>query len=87
MKDMDPDGLRRAIRRSLDDGDFALSYLWIKFWDKNGYASRVCLNAFVHDSQELSETDLLVLGAVFKELRQCTSPGDNSKDCPLEADR
>ncbi|MDQ0132088.1 hypothetical protein J2S95_004892, partial [Arthrobacter bambusae] len=33
---MDVNGLRQRVRSGLDDGDFALLYLWVSFWANGG---------------------------------------------------
>jgi hypothetical protein len=65
---MDLNDLRQGVRSGLDDGDFALLYLWIRFRANGGYACRADMDAFVQGLQELSDNDALVLGAVIEEL-------------------
>jgi len=53
----------------LDDGDFALLYLWVSFWANGGCASRADMDSFIYGLKELPDYDALVLGAVVEELR------------------
>lgn len=61
--------LRQEVRAGLDNGDFALSYVWIKFWAYGGSASRTDMESFVYGMQEPSKTDVRILGDVIKEMR------------------
>lgn len=62
------DDLLRRVRNGLDDGDFTLLYLWIRFWAYGGCACRADLDAVLRGLQALSDHDALVLGSVIAEL-------------------
>ncbi|MDQ0183429.1 hypothetical protein J2S93_004891, partial [Arthrobacter bambusae] len=65
----DVNGLRQRVRSGLDDGDFALLYLWVSFWANGGCASSADMDSFIYGFKELPDYDALVLGAVVEELR------------------
>lgn len=67
---MDVDDLLRRIRSGLDEGDFTLLYLWIRFRANGGTARRADLDAVFHGRQALSDHDTLVLGTVIAELHK-----------------
>jgi hypothetical protein len=65
---VDIDDLRRTVRSGLDEGDFTLLYLWIRFRANGGYACRADLDAFVHGLRALLDNDALTLASVVEEL-------------------
>lgn len=66
---MDVDDRRRNIRSRLEEGDFTLLYLWIRFRANGGVADYATLDAFVHYLQALSDDDVLVFDSVVQDLR------------------
>lgn len=66
---MDTNGLRRVARTGLDDGDFTLWDIWIRFSSYGGDADALDLEAFIHALHTLSESDVHVLGLTLEELR------------------
>ncbi|MEJ1180428.1 MULTISPECIES: hypothetical protein [unclassified Pseudarthrobacter] len=65
---MDVNDIRETVQSSLEEGDFTLLYLWIRFRASGGAACRTNFDAFVHDLQALSVNDTLVLGSVVQDL-------------------
>lgn len=65
---MDDNDLRRTVRNRLEEGDFTLLYLWIRFRANGGVACRTKLYAFVHGLQAMSNNDTLVFGSVVQDL-------------------
>jgi hypothetical protein len=65
---VDVGDLLRRVRSGLDEGDFTLLYLWVRFWAKGGGACSADLDAVLHGRQALSDHDTLVLGTVVAEL-------------------
>jgi hypothetical protein len=65
---VDVDDLLGRVRSGLDDGDFTLLYLWVRFWANGGGACRADLDAVLRGRQVLSGHDTLVLGTVVAEL-------------------
>lgn len=65
----DVDELLRTVRSGLDQAEFSLLYLWIKFRANGGDACRSDLGAVVHGRKALSDRDTLVLmDTVTREL-------------------
>ena len=65
---MDVDDMLRRVRSGLDESDFTLLFLWIRFWANGGGACIADLVAVLHGRKVLSEHDTLVLGTVMAEL-------------------
>jgi hypothetical protein len=65
---MDINVLRRAARNGLDDGDFTLLELVLRFWANGGGADALDLDAFSFSLTTLSYPDLLVLAWTLEEL-------------------
>ena len=65
---VDIDDLRRMVRSGLDEGDFTLLYLWIRFRANGGCACRADLDAFVHGLRALLDNVALTLASVVEEL-------------------
>ncbi|WP_284750762.1 hypothetical protein [Arthrobacter sp. efr-133-R2A-120] len=65
---MDIEDVLRKVRDGLDNGDFALPYLWVMFRAKGGGAGRADLDAVLHGQHALSDNDALVLGSVLEQL-------------------
>ena len=68
-KVVDTNGLRRVARTGLEDGEFTLWDIWIRFSSYGGDADALDIEAFIHALHTLSESDVLVLGWTLKELR------------------
>jgi len=66
---VDVDDLRRRLRSGLDEGDYTLLYVWVRFWAGGGCACRTNLDAFLHGMQALSDNDARVLDLVVDELQ------------------
>jgi hypothetical protein len=62
------DHLLRRVRSGLNDGDFTLLYLWIRFRANGGCARRADPDAVLRGLQALSDHDTLVLDLVIAEL-------------------
>lgn len=65
---MDVDDLLGRVRSGLDDGDFTLLYLWVKFRANGGGACSADLDDVLHGRQGPSDHDALALGTVVAEL-------------------
>jgi hypothetical protein len=66
---VDVDDIRRTVRSRLEEGDFTLLYLWIRFRANGGVADSATLDAFVHDLQALSDDDVLAFDSVVQDLK------------------
>jgi hypothetical protein len=65
---MDINVLRRAARNGLDDGDFTLLDLALRFWANGGLAEALDLDAFIYGLKNLANPDVLVLAWTLEEL-------------------